>query len=119
MSAVHHSVRFSVRKDDEVRTDMTADGVAEGDQSVAFEADLRFSKQIYELQMAIAPGPFTEASSDALLSTFMDEYAKRYKGSIVLRTPVELVGKQRTNRRARHVLNGCRTMRTITTEVSR
>jgi N-methylhydantoinase A len=72
---------------------MAADGVAERDQSVEFEADLRFSKQIYELQMPITPGPFTEASSDELLTSFMDEYAKRYgKGSIVLRTPVELVG---------------------------
>jgi N-methylhydantoinase A len=77
----------------EVRGDMAADGVAQSDQTVEFEADLRFSKQIYELQMPIAPGPFTESSSGALLASFMDEYAKRYgKGSIVLRTPVELVG---------------------------
>jgi N-methylhydantoinase A len=85
--------RLMAELDAEVRADMTADGVAEGDQTVEFEADLRFSKQIYELQMPITPGPFTEASSDALLASFMDEYAKRYgKGSIVLRTPVELVG---------------------------
>jgi N-methylhydantoinase A len=85
--------RLMAELDIEVRADMTADGVAEEDQTVEFEADLRFSKQIYELQMPIAPGPFTDASSDALLTSFMDEYAKRYgKGSIVLRTPVELVG---------------------------
>jgi N-methylhydantoinase A len=85
--------RLMAELDTEVRADMTADGVAEADQTVEFEADLRFSKQIYELQMPIAPGSFTEASSDVLLASFMDEYAKRYgKGSIVLRTPVELVG---------------------------
>ena len=85
--------QLMVELESEVRGDMAADGVAEPDQSVEFEADLRFSKQIYELQMPIAPGPFTEASSDQLLASFMDEYAKRYgKGSIVLRTPVELVG---------------------------
>jgi N-methylhydantoinase A len=85
--------QLMVELESEVRGDMAADGVAERDQSVEFEADLRFSKQIYELQMPIPAGPFTEASSDALLASFMDEYAKRYgKGSIVLRTPVELVG---------------------------
>jgi N-methylhydantoinase A len=85
--------RLMVELEAEVRADMAADGVAERDQSVEFEADLRFSKQIYELQMPITPGPFTESSSDELLTSFMDEYAKRYgKGSIVLRTPVELVG---------------------------
>ena len=86
-------VRLMAELETEVRADMTADGVADADQTVAFEADLRFSRQIYELQMSIAPGPFTDASSDALLASFMDEYAKRYgKGSIVLRTPIELVG---------------------------
>ncbi len=85
--------RLMAELEAEVRADMTADGVADIDQAVEFEADLRFSKQIYELQMTITPGPFTDASSDALLASFMDEYAKRYgKGSIVLRTPVELVG---------------------------
>jgi N-methylhydantoinase A len=77
----------------EVRADMLADGVPEKDQTVEFEADLRFGKQIYELQMPIVPGPFTVDSSEQLLASFMDEYAKRYgQGSIVLRTPVELVG---------------------------
>jgi N-methylhydantoinase A len=85
--------RLMSELEDEVRADMSADGVAESDQTVEFEADLRFSKQIYELQMPITPGPFVESSSDELLTSFMDEYAKRYgKGSIVLRTPVELVG---------------------------
>ncbi len=78
--------------DAEVRADLAADGVEDKDQSVSFEADLRFSKQIYELQMTIPAGPFTEESGAALLQSFMDEYAKRYgRGSIVLRTPVELV----------------------------
>jgi N-methylhydantoinase A len=78
--------------DAEVRDDLAADGVAEADRSVAFEADLRFSKQIYELQMPIPSGPFDDTSSAELLEAFMDEYAKRYgRGSIVLRTPVEFV----------------------------
>jgi N-methylhydantoinase A len=85
--------RLMVELEAEVRADMAADGVASADQTVAFEADLRFGKQIYELQMPITPGPFTAASAETLLASFMEEYAKRYgQGSIVLRTPVELVG---------------------------
>jgi N-methylhydantoinase A len=78
--------------DAQVREDLAADGVGEHDRSVVFEADLRFSKQIYELQMPVPDGTFDDEASGRLLETFMDEYAKRYgKGSIVLRTPVELV----------------------------
>jgi len=78
--------------DAQVRDDLAADGVGEHDRSVLFEADLRFSKQIYELQMPVPDGVFDDDSSARLLDAFMAEYAKRYgKGSIVLRTPVELV----------------------------
>jgi N-methylhydantoinase A len=78
--------------DSQVREDLAADGVDDHNRSVVFEADLRFSKQIYELQMLVPDGIFTDDSSARLLDAFMDEYAKRYgKGSIVLRTPVELV----------------------------
>ena len=85
--------RLMVELEDEVREDMSADGVAEGDQHVEYEADLRFGKQIYELQMPLAAQTFTASTSDELLASFMEEYGKRYgKGSIVLRTPVELVG---------------------------
>jgi N-methylhydantoinase A len=85
--------RLMIELEVEVRADMVADGVGYEDQTVEFEADLRFGKQIYELQMPVTPGPFTESSSEQLLASFMEEYAKRYgKGSIVLRTPVELVG---------------------------
>jgi N-methylhydantoinase A len=78
--------------DAQVREDLGADGVDDHNRSVVFEADLRFSKQIYELQMPVPGGTFDDDSSARLLDAFMDEYAKRYgKGSIVLRTPVELV----------------------------
>jgi N-methylhydantoinase A len=78
--------------DAQVREDLAADGVDEQSRSVVFEADLRFSKQIYELQMPVPDGVFDDEASGCLLEAFMEEYAKRYgKGSIVLRTPVELV----------------------------
>jgi N-methylhydantoinase A len=78
--------------DAQVREDLAADGVDEHDRSVVFEADLRFSKQIYELQMPVPDGTFDDEAGGRLLEAFVDEYAKRYgKGSIVLRTPVELV----------------------------
>ena len=76
----------------DIHADLAADGVPPIDHSVSFEADMRFGKQVFELQMPIATGPFTEASASQLLASFMEEYGKRYgQGSIVLRTPVELV----------------------------
>ena len=36
---------------DEVLGDLAADGVAESDRSVVFEADLRFKRQIWELSI--------------------------------------------------------------------
>lgn len=74
-----------------VRDDLTADGIPGEAQSVEFEADMRFSKQIFELQLPIRSATFDAASSDALLAAFEAEYSKRYgNGSIVLGASVEL-----------------------------
>jgi N-methylhydantoinase A len=75
-----------------VTDDLAADGVAPDDRSVQFEGDLRFSKQIYELQLPVTDTTVTPATIERLLEDFRAEYAKRYgQGSIVLGTPVELV----------------------------
>lgn len=74
-----------------VGDDLDADGVAPEDRSVHFEADLRFAKQIFELQLPLE----LDADSDPqarLLAAFRDEYVRRYgQGSIVLGAPIELV----------------------------
>ena len=77
----------------EVRDDLAADGVAEEDRSVSFEADLRFSKQIFELRLPIADDLGDQDMLDRLLDDFRAEYATRYgQGSIVLGAPIEMVG---------------------------
>jgi N-methylhydantoinase A len=75
----------------EVRDDLAADGIAPADQQVLFEGDLRFSKQVFELQIAIADGVFDEQAGQRLLDDYKTEYAKRYgSGSIVLGAAIEL-----------------------------
>jgi N-methylhydantoinase A len=75
-----------------VDDDLAADGVAPADRSVLFEADLRFTKQIYELQLALRDGPTDAGLIQGLVEDFHDEYARRYgKGSIVLGAPVDFV----------------------------
>ncbi len=75
-----------------VDDDLAADGVAPDDRSLRLEGDLRFSKQVYELQLPVSTTRIDEAALERLLHDFEGEYAKRYgKGSIVLGTPVELV----------------------------
>jgi N-methylhydantoinase A len=79
-----------------VTDDLAADGVEPADRSVLFEADMRFSKQVHELQLPIDPTAATSAAGaaamhDQLLADFNTEYVKRYgKGSVVLGAPVEL-----------------------------
>lgn len=78
-----------------VHDDLGADGVAPGDRSVGFEADLRFAKQVFELPLPLGlpAGRADAASVERLLEDFRAEYATRYgKGSIVLGAPIELVG---------------------------
>ncbi len=72
--------------------DLAADGIAPEDRSVSFEADIRFAKQISEIQIALPQGAFDAAAETALLDAFRGEYARRYgQGSIVLQAPMELV----------------------------
>jgi N-methylhydantoinase A len=68
-----------------VLEDLAADGVAAEDRSLAFEADLRFRRQTFEIAV-----PFRGA--EHLVDDFREEYARRYgRGALVLGTPVELV----------------------------
>ncbi len=68
-----------------VREDLAADGVAAAGRSVAFEADLRFRRQTFEIAV-----PFR--GTERLVDDFREEYARRYgRGALVLGTPVELV----------------------------
>lgn len=72
--------------------DLAADGIAEADRSVIFEADLRFARQISEIACPLPDEGFAEAGQQALLASFRAEYARRYgQGSLVLGAPVELV----------------------------
>jgi len=72
--------------------DLAADGIAAEDRSVYFEADVRFGKQISEIQLALPHGTFDTAAEKRLLDAFRTEYSKRYgQGSIVLGAPIELV----------------------------
>ena len=74
-----------------VMEDLAADGVPPANRSVSFEADMRFSKQIFELQLPIHLESGA-AMHERLLRDFETEYTKRYgQGSIVLGAPVELV----------------------------
>jgi N-methylhydantoinase A len=76
----------------EVEADLRADGIPAADQSVAYEADLRFSRQIWEIQIPLGDGEVDTAGLESLLDAFRAEYAKRYgQGSIVLGAPIELV----------------------------
>jgi N-methylhydantoinase A len=70
--------------EDAVIEDLAADGVTAEDRSVAFEADLRFRRQTFEL-----PVPMRDGRD--LVTDFREEYAQRYgRGALVLGTPVEL-----------------------------
>jgi N-methylhydantoinase A len=77
---------------DEVRADLAADGIPADGQSVTYEADLRFSRQIWEIQIPLDRSDLDGTALDRLLDAFRQEYAKRYgQGSIVLGAPIELV----------------------------
>lgn len=75
-----------------LRADLAADGIAEADQSVHFEADLRFGRQISEIACPLPDAGFSAESQQALIEGFRAEYARRFgQGSLVLGAPVELV----------------------------
>jgi N-methylhydantoinase A len=76
----------------EVLDDLAADGVAECNRSVEFEADLRFKRQVWELTIPIPPGIIDAVAVSRLLDNFRTEYQKRYGQSSILRgAAVELV----------------------------
>jgi len=78
--------------DQTVRADLDADGVPGAAQSIAFEVDMRFAKQIFELALPLPAGPFDAAAADALISAFDAEYRKRYgQGAMVLGATMEMV----------------------------
>jgi N-methylhydantoinase A len=75
-----------------VRSDLVADGIEHSQQELSFEADLRFSKQVFELQVPFRANGFDDAANDQLLHEFSAEYARRYgQGSITLGAPIEVV----------------------------
>ena len=74
-----------------VTEDLAADGIVESARSVAFEADLRFMRQQFELSIPCNDG-FDIAAQRALSHAFTEEYQRRYgQGALVLGAPVELV----------------------------
>jgi N-methylhydantoinase A len=74
-----------------VQADLAADGIAESDRSVSFEADLRFMRQQSELTIDCSAG-FGPAQQQRIVEEFKAEYGRRYgQGALVTGTPVELV----------------------------
>ncbi len=75
-----------------VRADLAADGVAADAQSVTFEADVRFFKQSYELQIPFTDAAFNAEALNRVVDAFRAEYTKRYgHGSVTLGVPIELI----------------------------
>jgi N-methylhydantoinase A len=74
-----------------VRADLAADGIGTGAMDVELMADMRFSRQKYELRIPWSGG-FDEANQAAHLEMFRAEYESRYgRGAIVSGAPVEIV----------------------------
>ncbi len=76
----------------EVLADLAADGVAEADRAVRFQADLRFERQVWELTIRMPDGPADTAALQRLAADFRSEYARAYgRGVLVQGASVELV----------------------------
>ncbi|MGE0387663.1 MAG: hydantoinase/oxoprolinase family protein [Gammaproteobacteria bacterium] len=76
-----------------VLADLAADGIAPEGRRVEFEADIRFTRQIWEIPVALPDAGVDGAALERVFAEFRAEYAKRYgQGSIVLGAPMELVG---------------------------
>lgn len=74
-----------------VQADLAADGIAENDQSISFEADLRFMRQQWELTVNCSDGLDLE-QQERIIEEFKAGYGRRYgQGALVTGTPVELV----------------------------
>jgi N-methylhydantoinase A len=75
-----------------VLDDLAADGIAEPDRHVSFEADLRFKRQVWEIPIPIPGGEVGDDDMATLVDAFRAEYGRRYgRGSIVLNAPIEFV----------------------------
>ncbi len=75
-----------------VLEDLAADGIAEPDRYVAFEADLRFKRQVWEIPIPLPSGDLGDDDMTELIDAFRAEYGRRYgRGSIVLDAPIEFV----------------------------
>jgi N-methylhydantoinase A len=77
---------------EQVNADLEADGIGPSARSIAFEADLRFKRQVWEISIPLATQQLDRVEFGSLVDSFKNEYAKRYgRGSIVLGAPVEFV----------------------------
>jgi N-methylhydantoinase A len=71
--------------------DLAADGIPAADRSVAFQADMRFMRQQFELSIECKT-EFDDRAQASLIENFKEEYQRRYgQGALVLGAPVELV----------------------------
>jgi N-methylhydantoinase A len=76
----------------QIIADLAADGVAEPDRSVVFEAELRFTRQISEIARPLPDRGLTAEGQAQLLEGFRAEYVRRYgHGALVMGAPIELV----------------------------
>jgi N-methylhydantoinase A len=74
-----------------VEADLDADGIEAGNRSIAYEVDLRFHRQKWELPIQWTGG-FSPEEQDAQLARFREEYVRRYgEGAMITGAPVELV----------------------------
>jgi N-methylhydantoinase A len=75
-----------------VLEDLAADGIPGPDRYVAFEADLRFKRQVWEIPIPLPGGDLGDDDMTELIDAFRAEYGRRYgRGSIVLDAPIEFV----------------------------
>jgi N-methylhydantoinase A len=77
---------------EELMGDLAADGVAEADREIRFQADIRYMRQVWELPVALPDGPVDAAALERLAAAFRAEYARLYgRGVLVEGVPLELV----------------------------
>jgi N-methylhydantoinase A len=76
----------------QIDADLAADGVAEPDREIRFQADLRFLRQVFELSLNLPDAPVDAAMLERLGDDFRAEYGRLYgRGVLVASVPVELV----------------------------
>ncbi len=76
----------------QVDADVAADGVDAAHRSVHFEADLRFSRQKWELTVPLAGSTIDTDVFDRMVADFRTDYARRYgEGALMAGATVELV----------------------------